>query len=667
MGRRKQAGTPAGGAEEDAGEMARLREENERLKAELNRLRERNEQTCDWKMTGAEAKEEIPKFRPGESNMNPSKWVADVEVMKNTYQWESRQTRLYAASRLRGAAVKWYGKIGYESRHLELLEWDDFRREFLDAFPDVNDFSEIHNKLLKRKRKATEDLEDYIYDVQHMGKMVDMNDEQIRKYILSGLDDQELRGMVSMSHRCSVPELLRQLKAAESVLRDVRCRKDYGSHSRASSSKRRRVECTGSHQSNRSNKSDRDERSSGGSPGRSSSLERGTTSSRKQSGQNPHVKKGPICYSCNKPGHLARNCPDKMEVKPEGKNGVQVRVLEKVMTKKNEFEKTIKIRGQSLAAFVDLGADCSAIRERCARRLDLNTEPCEVKLRGFANGECQVQRKARETIQLDGIEEIAVLHIVPDQETLKKKDLVPKVARWFLKIQEYDFDMEFRPGTQLTHADALSRQPTQPAKEFQTVSHKIFRVETRLEDWVSTLQMQDEELRDVRRVLDGELLNHSNLEAIKRDYHFSDGRLYRNTESGYKFVVPHGLRYHPSIEELRDEAVRRINKSRLEVVKKHNETHRPPSRYEEGDLVLLKAEHPATGSSRKLLPRFRGPYVISKVLGADRYEVKDTESTQITRKPYCSVHSTERMKKWPNLEDLTWEELDEDDADSTEN
>lgn len=308
-----------------------------------------------------------------------------------------------------------FEKYRYESKHLELLEWEDFRREFLDAFPDVNDFSEIHNKLLKRKRKATEDLEDYIYDVQHMGKMVDMNDEQIRKYILSGLDDQELRGMVSMSHRCSIPELLRQLRAAESVLRDVRRRKDYGGHSRALSSKRRKVETTGSHQGSRCKKSDRDEKSSGGSSGRSSSPERGATSSRKESGQNPRARKNPICYSCNKPGHLARNCPDKMEVKPEGKNGVHVRVLEKVVTKKNEFEKTIRIRGQSLAAFVDLGADCSAIRERCARRLELDTEPCEVKLRGFANGECQVQRKARETIQLDGIEEIAVLHVVPDQ------------------------------------------------------------------------------------------------------------------------------------------------------------------------------------------------------------------------------------------------------------
>lgn len=43
--------------------------------------------------------------------------------------------------------------------------------------------------------------------------------------------------------------------------------------------------------------------------------------------------------------------------------------------------------------------------------------------------------------------------------TLKKKDLPPRVARWALILEEYDYMIEHRPGTRMKHADALSRYP----------------------------------------------------------------------------------------------------------------------------------------------------------------------------------------------------------------
>lgn len=32
------------------------------------------------------------------------------------------------------------------------------------------------------------------------------------------------------------------------------------------------------------------------------------------------------------------------------------------------------------------------------------------------------------------------------------------IARWWLAIQDFDFDIEYRPGTKMTHVDALSRR-----------------------------------------------------------------------------------------------------------------------------------------------------------------------------------------------------------------
>ncbi|KAL0811097.1 hypothetical protein ABMA28_010365 [Loxostege sticticalis] len=41
--------------------------------------------------------------------------------------------------------------------------------------------------------------------------------------------------------------------------------------------------------------------------------------------------------------------------------------------------------------------------------------------------------------------------------TQRKKDLLPRVARWWMYLQDYDFEVIYRKGTALSHADYLSR------------------------------------------------------------------------------------------------------------------------------------------------------------------------------------------------------------------
>jgi hypothetical protein len=42
---------------------------------------------------------------------------------------------------------------------------------------------------------------------------------------------------------------------------------------------------------------------------------------------------------------------------------------------------------------------------------------------------------------------------------MKKKDLVTRVARWALLLEEFDYVLEHRPGNSMKHCDALSRNP----------------------------------------------------------------------------------------------------------------------------------------------------------------------------------------------------------------
>lgn len=39
---------------------------------------------------------------------------------------------------------------------------------------------------------------------------------------------------------------------------------------------------------------------------------------------------------------------------------------------------------------------------------------------------------------------------------LTKRDLIPRIARWWLQISEFSFSIEYRPGCRMAHVDALS-------------------------------------------------------------------------------------------------------------------------------------------------------------------------------------------------------------------
>lgn len=75
-------------------------------------------------------------------------------------------------------------------------------------------------------------------------------------------------------------------------------------------------------------------------------------------------------------------------------------------------------------------------------------------------------------------------------------------------------------------------------------------------------------------------------------------------------------------------------------------------KYNVGDLVMVKDHIASTGYSRKLRPRYRGPYQITKILDKDRYVVEDIGGKDKKLKPireFChqkdlNLHQSKRVK-----------------------
>lgn len=52
------------------------------------------------------------------------------------------------------------------------------------------------------------------------------------------------------------------------------------------------------------------------------------------------------------------------------------------------------------------------------------------------------------------------------------------------------------------------------------------------------------------------------------------------------------------------------------------------------------------GTNEKLIPLFKRPYVVKKVLKNDRHIVSDIEGFQITQIPYTGTVGPDQMKYW---------------------
>lgn len=106
-------------------------------------------------------------------------------------------------------------------------------------------------------------------------------------------------------------------------------------------------------------------------------------------------------------------------------------------------------------------------------------------------------------------------------KTMEKKDLCTRVARWVLLLQEYDYEVEHRAGTQMRHVDSLSRYPIMAISEDNTLIR------------LKQAQGNDDELMAIIHILQ---------EKVSHDDYFMKGDLLYKLVDGFEvLVVPKGM------------------------------------------------------------------------------------------------------------------------------
>jgi len=78
----------------------------------------------------------------------------------------------------------------------------------------------------------------------------------------------------------------------------------------------------------------------------------------------------------------------------------------------------------------------------------------------------------------------------------------------------------------------------------------------------------------------------------------------------------------------------------------HDARMRKPSVYSQGDYVLIRDSRNKPGESSKIKTPYKGPYVVSKVLGNNRYVIRDIPGFNLSSKPYNTILSSDKLKYW---------------------
>lgn len=229
----------------------------------------------------------IPEFRPGShACLTAIQWIDVVEGMRKVHHWSDQRTMLYASLRLKDA-----GKFWYQSRQKQLMTWAEFKMELIVSFPSAIDESAIHIKLMSRKRKSTEAIETYFYEVVSLAKRANLNECTTIKYLISGLDDRNLMNVLTASNCQTSIDVLYRVKSYEGIAEQERNRAGFRDRQGLSIHNQRSIP----YQSKRS--------------GFNSLGQNQIDSNQQQTGNEPESSRfDGKCYQCGKYGHRAITC-----------------------------------------------------------------------------------------------------------------------------------------------------------------------------------------------------------------------------------------------------------------------------------------------------------------------------------------------------------------------
>lgn len=110
------------------------------------------------------------------------------------------------------------------------------------------------------------------------------------------------------------------------------------------------------------------------------------------------------------------------------------------------------------------------------------------------------------------------------------------------------------------------------------------------------------------------------------------------------------------LNKFRSTAADNIVKKQLYAKNRHDQRYKPLRKY----YVVIRNVDNTAGSNKKFIPTFKGPYIVHKELGNDRYVIRDIENCQMTQLPYDGILEASRLRLWVDCIEVMEQEISGD-------
>lgn len=213
-------------------------------------------------------------------------WLKQLETTANLHRWTQVIAFETTRSHLTRAAKNWY-LANIDS----IYDWQSFRCAFANTFMLEKSLTEKWQEMQKRLQLFEENTKEYFFDKVRLCKALKMDLDEIRRQVAVGLWSKDISTAILTRSHFDLDELLRNIVELE-TLEETRKQRINQSRELRNSKDRH----TFSKEGERREFSTRSNNQQPGSP-----TNKDTNSASKER----------KCFSCEKVGHLAKECSQK--------------------------------------------------------------------------------------------------------------------------------------------------------------------------------------------------------------------------------------------------------------------------------------------------------------------------------------------------------------------